>query len=115
MPDEMVAPAELGGDLVRLPLEVDARQWRPRRIAAAREEDALVPLVERTLRRPRRRGVPDASVNEHDARHKRHVTWLRKRNSTVTSYAGLARWSPPLARTSSWPAPGVSSSVSPRP
>ena len=76
--DEMVALAQLGRDLVRLLLEVDPLERRPGRIAAAREEHALEPILERALRRPRRGGVPDAAVDEDESRHKPHVIVARR-------------------------------------
>src|SRR3954451_819427 len=78
MSDEVVAFAQLGRDLGRLLLEVDPPERRPRRVAATREEGALEAILERPLRRPGRRRVADAAVDEDESRHKPHVIVARR-------------------------------------
>jgi hypothetical protein len=95
--DEVVTLPKLGTDLTRLVLEVDPLERRPRWVPAAREEHAVEAVLERTLRRPGHRCVPDAAVHEHDARHLRDAIRcnevgrisLRKAGSGCYKHVGM--------------------------
>src|SRR6266498_6120391 len=84
MTDEMVAVAQLRRHVVGLVFEVDALERRSRRIAAAGQEDALEPPLERALLRPGRLGVADAAVHEDDpSRSEEHTSELQSRPHLV--------------------------------